>query len=188
MSFPTSGKAPLKQNGDQIKDPCCGSLFSYQPLADAAPWLVIAQQVYYSSLVITCTAMARMNDLHPKWLIKNLALCSNIWKKVLHCTQTFEQKSCFIPTIVLQKSLFSSQTFWTKVLLCIQNVRKKSCFATKMVEQKSCFGPKIIEQKSLFALEILEQKSFFEPQTFEQKSCFAHNFLEFKLWFASKMC
>ena len=43
MSFPTSGEAPLKQNVDQIKDLFCGSLFAYQPLAGAAPRLVIAQ-------------------------------------------------------------------------------------------------------------------------------------------------
>ena len=156
MSFPTSGEAPLKQNGDQIKDLFCGSLFSYQPLAGAAPWLVIAQQVYSSSLVITCTAMARMNDLHPKCLNKNLALCSNIWEKVLLCTQTWEQKSCFTPIIVLQKSLFSSQMFWTKVLLCIQNVRKSLVLQPKWLnkslalhildEHKFCFGPKMFKK------------------------------------------
>ena len=113
--------------------------------------------------VITCTAMARMNHLHLKCFNKNLALYSNIWAKVLLCTQTFEQKSCFTPITVLQKSLCSSQTFWTKLLLCIQNVRKKSCFATKMVEQRSCFAYIGWTQVLLWT------------QNVWKRSCFAHN-------------
>ena len=122
-----------------------GGLINHRPPAGAAPWSLISQQVYYSTL-LTQWGMAR---LYLPLLPLGQHLHSKAWPEwIIYYT---------ITKVLLHRSLNKSLALHPTCL-------NKSSFASKMFEQKSCFAPKMFEQKSSFASNIFEQKSCFEPK------------------------
>ena len=115
------------QSGDQKKDPLHG-LFSYRLLAGAALCSVIAQQVYYSTMLAQ-QGMWWLTISVPVLLLGH-HLQSNGQNDytIAHCLHL----KC------LNKSLTSPK-------------KEKSCFGSKIFEQCGCVAPKHFQQKSSFA-------------------------------------